>query len=240
MKNLYIFAEARSGSNWLVETLNSHPRMAVLKEILQYSNRKKFYREQGMGYEPFTYGSDVEYLRKRLGALEKEWTGCKILFPHFRCFDFYDFLNHYEGASFIILTRGNSFKAEISGSIARTHGRWHERDKPGELLRVHIDPVCFYRRLEWRRLAKEFIINMLAAYQVRRIDICYEELFKDPGENITKICRFLDLDPREITFSSEMRSNPFSLQQIIKNFDQVRSFFEDYPEYFKMLEAGME
>jgi uncharacterized protein (DUF433 family) len=103
-KKVFIFAESRSGSNWLVETLNSHPHISMLKEILQYAHRNKYYEEQKRNDEYFKYGSDVEYLKQRLDSSEKKWTGCKILFPELRCFDIYDFINYYSQTAYFIIS----------------------------------------------------------------------------------------------------------------------------------------
>lgn len=236
-RKLFIFAESRSGSNWLAETLNNHPSISMLKEILQYNQRNKYYKEQIQKMECYKHGNDVRYLQQRLGNLKKEWAGCKILFPQIRFFDFYDVLNFYQNASFIFLHRQNAVRAEISGCIAKTHGRWHEREKPGNLFKVHIDPFCFYRRLEWRRLTKEFVINMLTAYQVRQIAINYEELFKDKASSLNKIWEFLNVEPIKVKFSNEKPSNPYSLKKIIKNFEQIETFFRNYPGYHRMIKS---
>jgi LPS sulfotransferase NodH len=238
--NVFIFAESRSGSNWLVETLNNHPAISMLKEILQLNQRKKYYEEQKQEIECYKPGNDVEYLKQRLGNLKKELTGCKILFPQIRMFDFYEFINHYQNSHFIILLRQNAIRAEVSGCVAKTHGRWHEMQKPGDLLRIHIDPFCFYRRLEWRRLSKEFVINMLTAYNVKRLTISYEDLFKDKIALLDKIWEFLNVEPVKIKYSNEKASNPYSLRKIIKNFDQLESFFRSYPRYHRMIESDIQ
>jgi len=236
-KNVFVLAESRSGSNWLVETLNNHPAIGMMKEILQYDQRKKYLKDQKLKIDCFKPGSDVEYLVHRLGNLKKEWAGCKILFPHIRIFDFYDFLNYFQNAMFIILERENSVRAELSGCVAKTHGRWHEMKNPGSLLRIHIDPECFYRRLEWRRLSKEFVINMLTAYRVKRINLIYEELFKDKVTVLNKIWEFLDVASAEVEYSNEKPANPYPLKEIIKNYRQFEVFFQNHPFYHKMIES---
>jgi hypothetical protein len=236
-RNIFIFAESRSGSNWLVETLNNHPSISMLKEILQPQQREKYYQEHKQEMECYKPGNDVKYLEQRLGELKKELAGCKILFPQIRFFDFYDFLNYYQGAGFITLQRQKAVRAEVSGCIAKTHGRRHEMKTPGDLLRVHLDPLCFYRRLEWRRLSKEFVINMLTAYKVKRFNISYEELFKDKSASLNKIWKFLDVEPIEIKYSDEKPSNPHSLKEIIKNYQQIRTFLQRYPVYHKMIQS---
>ena len=122
-KNVFVFAESRSGSNWLVETLHNHPSIDMLKEIFQDGQRNRYIREKKLEFECYKRGNDVRYLEMRLEDLKKEWGGCKILFQEIRLFDFYDFLEHYQDARFIILQRGNSVRAEVSSCIARTYGR---------------------------------------------------------------------------------------------------------------------
>lgn len=235
-RNLFVFAESRSGSNWLVETLNGHPSIGMLKEIFQYNQRNRYNEQLNRSPEPFRVGMDVEYLKQRLGDLEKEWSGCKILFPQIRFFDFYDFIENFRDASFIVLSRENAVKAEISGCIAKTRGRWHERAKTPDREPIHIDPVCFLRRLQWRRLTRELVTGMLEAYRVKRIYLSYEDLFRDNGAVLDKTWDFLGVPPGNVKYSNEKPSNPHPARALVKNYGQLREYLEPYPEYLAMLE----
>ena len=100
----FVIAESRSGSNWLVETLNNHPDIFLLKEIFQPEQRKKFTEEKGM--EQYReIDTDIHYLEKRLEESGKKLSGCKILTSQaVRFLDFFKFIEYYQGAFFIFLS----------------------------------------------------------------------------------------------------------------------------------------
>jgi hypothetical protein len=232
---VFVFADSRSGSNWLVETLNNHPEIGLLKEIFQWGKKENFYRGRKKEECIFKSGKDVQYVEQHLKNLSKPWRGCKILFAQIRIFDFYEFINFYQNAYFIILQRLNAVRAELSGCIAKCHGRRHEYERPGRLLSVYIDPRCFYRRLEWRRISKEFIENMLSAYQVKRLNLTYEGIFKDRETSLGKIWKFLNVEPRRIKYSNEKPANHHPLRKIVKNYEQFYHFFQSFPCYHNMI-----
>lgn len=234
---LFIIAESRSGSNWLVETLNYNPDIFLLKEIFQPKQRIKFSENKNLSSLK-EIDSDIDYLEKQLEESNKKISGCKILTSQaVRFLDFYKFVEFYSNkAAFIILSRLNSVKAEISGEIARKWERRHERVFEGDLLRVRLDPLEFLKRLQWRKLRNEFVRGLLTAYKVRMVEIKYEILFCDRIKEIKKILDFLDIhgDVKSIRFSDEEKSNPFPIEEIVENYWEIAEFLKSYPDYYTM------
>ena len=63
-ERVFIFAEARSGSSWLLETINSSQDVFLLKEIMQLPQRQEFYRVHPE-YD-IRKDHDVEYVERRM------------------------------------------------------------------------------------------------------------------------------------------------------------------------------
>jgi hypothetical protein len=229
-RRLFVFAESRSGSTWLINTLNSHPDISILDEILNPDFIKNFNATRNLNTDSNFKGS-FKFIESYIGQLSGKFQGCKILFPQaIRFFDFYEFLLNYRKACFIILYRKNSIKAEISGLIANEYSRWH-LTIPKEKQQISVDPEFLYERLLWRKNTNDFCINMLNAYCDNVLMIEYENLFGNVSDSMNKTGSFLNVQPDGFSLSSEIKSNPFLLSELIENYDEVLSFFSDKPEY---------
>ncbi len=223
-QKIFILAESRSGSNWLVETLNNHSQIYLLKELFQ-PNKLLQYKQL---LDSEAQYSDKNYFESHLIDITTKYTGCKILFPQaLRFMDFYLFINDYANAKYICLTRKNTVQAEVSDLLAQKHGRWHTTVSMQDIAKIQIDPDFFLKRLEWRRLAKEFVIKMLDAYNVDAIHINYEDLFSANKNILEVIFNFLNIDFEENIFSKEVKLNNARLDQILINYHQLKEFLND-------------
>lgn len=233
LNRVFVLAESRAGSTWLIETLNSHPQIGMLDEIIK----------------PEVFGSDllsnspgggrqgnVKYIEKKLEEMDGGIKGCKILFPQaIRFLDFYEFLNNYKKSYFILLTRRNRIKAEVSDLIANRFSRWHLH-KMVEVQPVFIEPSFLLERLQWRKLTAEFCIRLVRSHCDKILELNYEDLFSDLTIAITRIAEFLNVMGDQFIFSSEIKANPFSLDKMIINYDQCRDFLIKDTDYASMLE----
>jgi LPS sulfotransferase NodH len=222
---VFIFAEARSGSTWLLETLNSCSELFLLKEIMQPGQRQEFsnrYPEYFNSVE-----GDVLYIEKQLSLVDGIQKGCKILFPQaVRFMDIYEFLFNYRDAKFILLRRENVLKGEVSGFVARQFALWHPTEHT-ERHMVEIDPELLYKRILWRNLSTTFCINLIKAHCNNFLEITYEELFPVTSRVIDSLCDFLTISNRSLSPAREVKSNPHSLDEIIINYDAVKAYFKD-------------
>lgn len=230
---IFIFAESRSGSTWLINTLNSHADIGLLDEIINPDFAKRLPLDQQNRQQPGPI-TTLQEIENQINQLEGKYQGCKILFPQaVRFFDFYEFILNYRNAYFIVLQRQNSVRAEISGLIANEHKRWHLIEMM-EKQQIAVDPSFLFERLLWRKYTKEFCINMLEAYCSNVLHVEYSQLFSNMHETLEKISSFLAISPTGYTFSMEKKSNPFPLKELISNYQECISFFEDKPEYLSL------
>lgn len=231
---LFVFAEARSGSNWLVETLQSHPDIYMLKEIMQPVQRGEYYTSKGDHSQH--NDSDAQYVEKQLSSGESNLKGCKILFPQaVRFMDLYEFIQNYRNASFLLLRRKNLIKGEVSGAIARHFSAWHANGKT-EKKSISIDPAQLFQRVQWRQLTTLFCTGVIHAHCEKVKEIFYEDIFDPGADTITEIARFLDKNRKDFRNSQETKMNVDSLQELIVNYSEVRDYFfahDAFTEFFE-------
>lgn len=239
---LFILAEPRSGSSWLMETLDSHPGISLQGELLNQAVNGDVAKYSGGG--PVEFGACLRYLEKALEAPGKKtarFAGCKVLlnqmtligsgFPEF-------FIDFYRRAVFIFLFRANLVASEVSLQLAHKHDVWHvKREEQVVLKKLRLSPPVLVANLEKRLERREKIRQLLAAKGPSCLAISYEELFGDPSASMGKLFAFLGLADRGVVFSREKKSNPFQHQLVIENYQEVRQYLESYPHFLQMLLA---
>lgn len=232
-RRIFLFAEARSGSTWLVNTLDSHPQVSMLDEIFNPDFIKNFNAlkdESGTANLKGNY----RFIESYLGHLSSRFAGCKILFPQaLRFMDIYEFLLNYRNSFFILLYRENCVKSEISGLIANKYGRWHLVEKKEKEV-VKVDPAFLHERLTWRKLTREFCTDLLGAYCPNLLRIEYEAFFSEPAQELNKIAKMLNVNPGDFSYSKEIKSNPYPLKDLIENYQECVDYFSDKPDYLSM------
>jgi hypothetical protein len=254
-KRLFILAEPRSGSSWLMETLNSHREIRLMTEIQGPDRKSHLLGEilnpvQNSEINKYIVGSEgdfhdcLEYVEKILaarGGRRERFCGCKILLNQltFIGAGFAEqFLDFYREAAFIFLYRTNLVAGQISLQLAHERNIWHvKRPDQIALNRVHLSPPVLVTNLEktlWRR---EKIRQLLAGKRQPCFAVSYEELFAGPAEVLDKIFAFLGLADRKVVFSREMKSNPFLPRQVVENYREVVAYLESYPHFLQMLLA---
>lgn len=232
---LFVFADARSGSTWLINTLNSHPEISMLEEILN-PDYKQICQDEPTQPLLSDKKYSFEFIENHICNLGGKYQGVKILFPQaIRFLDFYEFILNYRNSYFILLTRENIVQAELSGMIANKHARWHlleQKDKQ----KVNINPLFFRERLQWRIMTRQFCLNIINSYCPNVLQFNYENLFDNPGHHLQMISGFLKVDDKHFIKSREVKSNPFLLEDLIENYVEFFNFFKDIPEYSGMFQ----
>jgi hypothetical protein len=219
-----------------METLNSHPDIALLPELYNHAQHDKVLRFRGLGEERFE--ECIHYLEAFFSGTAR-YTGCKILLNQLelisRAFPAY-FMQRYRDAHFIFLYRRNLLHAHISLRIAHASGVWHrKKNDPVKKRTVRIDPADLYAKIEQSAHRRAAYLRLLEDGKARYCSLSYEDLFAGPGKEILSIFRFLDIPGKRITFSTEKKGNPFAPCSVIENFDEVKLFFQEHPEYYHML-----
>ena len=150
--------------------------------------------------------------------------------------EYLELLEHHGFTHFAVLERRNYLRKTLSSLIALSTGRYYQpnSEKPG------LKPVCldmdniaikgdkkplFSYFEEWDH-QYSVLDGALANYQ-NVLRLTYEDdIVADPRKGYRLVCDFLDLKPYEKVSIRDQRANPFTLQEMIINYDEVRSAFE--------------
>jgi len=254
-KRLFILAEPRSGSSWLMETLNSHREIQLMTEVLNSGQPIQSLGELlnhvlNSEIKKYIGGSErdlhdcLDYLEKTLAAPREKkvrFCGCKILlnqltligngFPE-------KFLEFFRNALFIFLYRTNLVAEQISLQLAHKRNVWHvNQQEQIALNKISISPSVLVANLEKSLERRERMRRLLAVGGQPCLAFSYEEFFADAAIALRKIFDFLGLADRNVAFSRELKGNPFRPRQVIENFDEVRAYLESYPLLLQMLLA---
>lgn len=234
-KRIFLFADARSGSTWLVNTLNTHPAISMIDEILNPDFSKNFQATRSADDFANLKGN-ARFIESYLSHLPGQFAGCKILFPQaIRHLDVYEFLLNYSESRFILLHRQNIVKAEISGMIANKHHRWHLIEHQ-EKQTVSVDPAFLRDRLAWRLATREFCVRMLKHFCPNTLMIEYEDLFSNIEATLKTLSEFLNVPVTGFTCGTEIKSNPFPLNELVENYTECRDAFVNNPELYQMFD----
>jgi LPS sulfotransferase NodH len=235
-KTLFLLAEPRSGSSWLMETLNAHPEIGLLGEIL---NRAQFPQIASIPVRADEGFPDwLAYIEGCLGE-KRRYRGCKILLNQLTLVGegFADALfDRYRAADFILLRRDNLVAAEISLQLAHKSGVWHVKD-PGKvaLRKTAIPPGVLVANLDRTLRRREAVARSLEARGLRKHSLCYEDLFEAPRRALSAVFAFLDLEDTGPRFSAEVKGNLFRAEDVLENYPEIRERLEKRPEYLRML-----
>jgi len=235
-QKLFIFAEPRSGSSWLMETLNSHKDISLSSELYNHAMFQEVSNFHRIKKDEFD--NCINYLEKKLTPGNK-YTGCKILFNQLGLiaddFPAY-FIENYKDAYFICLYRENIVEANVSLEIAHAYKTWHVKNNKNIIKRkIYLNPDEFYLKLEITRRRRNKYLHLINNFDVKKIELTYEEMFADQDKKIEEICDFLNISPVYITFSDERKGNPFRVEEIVENFEEVKNYLKRYPNYYEML-----
>ncbi len=234
-----MFHIGRCGSKVLVDLVKQHPQVLWEGEIYyRYANMQK------VGPLSLTPGrvckEGKEIFQLRIPLSGKRCYGFEvqlhlldplcIILP-----EYLQLLHSYKFTHFIILKRKNYLRKTLSSLIAKKNGLWHQLDTEKQLItRINLDmnnieikndnKPLFAFFDEWDnqfRLLKE----KLKEYE-NVLHLTYEDDIKsDPSNGYRKICNFLGLKPHNEVFTRYVRTNPFRLEDIIINYDEVRAYF---------------
>ncbi len=235
-QRIFILSEPRAGSSWLMKTLNSHEEITLLSELYNHAMFEEVLNFHQIKREEFYLS--IDYLEKKF-AENNKYIGCKILLNQLNListdFPVY-FIERYKNSYFIFLYRENEVAAYVSLKIAHTYKIWHlHKTEDIKKRTVHIDPMDLRERIEENILLRNRILGQLDKQKAKIFKISYEELFLNREKSITGICNFLNVSEKNIVFSSEKKSNPFVMEEIIENFEEVSSHLKKYPCYHEML-----
>lgn len=223
-----LFAEMRTGSNYLEESLNTFPDIHCLGEVYNPTFMGHLNTSQMFGYDMDRREQDPLGL---LDAIIEQGEGL----PGFRLFHDHDdrvvkrVLPDPRIAK-VILTR-NPLDSYVSRKIASATGQWRLTDmKHAKTAKIHFDAAEFAELLNalqpfQERLRQDLQRAGQVAFQVR-----YEDI-NDP-DMLNGLAAFLGSDQRvEETSKKLKKQNPAPLRDKVENYDEMVAALSDLDRF---------
>ena len=235
-----ILTAPRSGSAWLVDGLNNHPRVVAYGELFvpETRGREGAYGRQDVPLFTNYVGngsgrlSRLGLLRKRVaylnglyGRSDTDCVGFKLVYSHATLNPGVLTYLSIRRVKVVHLIRSNVLDSVISWETARARGLFHARK--GDVLesvRVELDADTLLETLDHHEyaiaVARSWIRNMRLPYT----EAFYEELTGvRQDEKLARLLAFLDVEPTVAELGSELvRMNPADHRKLIANYDEIR------------------
>jgi LPS sulfotransferase NodH len=221
-----ILTRSRTGSNLLIDYLNSHGKIFARSEIFRHLKGRDWRAILRTVYRKHPFFTKA--------------TGFKIFYGHPfdapDC-DIWKALEQDRAIRVIHLVRSNVLRSIVSHRIADKTNFWFQKRKQKrskfsvEEKRIHLDfkelVKEFERTASWRLEADARFMG----HEI--LEISYEELTGDPGTTFAKVCEFLGVNHCN-PVSSFRKQNPEKLKDLIENYAELKESFKDsrWQEYF--------
>jgi LPS sulfotransferase NodH len=232
-----VLTTQRSGSSWLVDLLNAHPRIAAYAEMFRVTDTSVpvYGANRVLPFEtmvpPGTWSVSRVQFRRRYDYLR----GLGRAHPRAGAVGFklmYDQTRDHPGllatlvvrrTRFIHLVRHNHVRALLSFDVAERSNGWHPR--AGEEVaatRVRVDPTRIVERLEDRASEIERFRRRLRLVPAAVLEVSFEELRADRDDVLARIHRFLRVPRSDLEPRTSIVPTPVRLADAIENVDDVR------------------
>ena len=216
-----IISHARSGSNLLLNALNSHPNIIAEHEIFAAHNRNI-----GENFQPTL----DNLFKERLESAKA--VGCKIFYYHLNE-DEWRQISEIPELKVIHLKRENSLSMIVSMKVAFKTDQWgitneSERIDASE-KQVYLDYDFLRERFEQMELWKNNTQKLFKKAQTK--NVFYKDLVKQYEQTVKDLFEFLNVTDIAIETSKikHKKQNPEPLNQLIQNYDELKHKFSGTP-----------
>lgn len=248
MIKFLIITQPRSGSNWFMSCLDSHPQIYCPRLTTLFS---KYNLSPVKWFKPSFLQVDnpiSPYYKYRSSSLKNQIAHRlnRNRLIHDFLSDLYAENHNAEAVGFKLnysqinrypaiipwikqndikimhLIRVNLLKRLVSHKISNTRNLCHSTQSV-EPIKVHIEPKIliddFHRRQKrFAKYKKRFTDVLGLPY----IEVSYESLVSDFDSEIRKVLKFLEIDERMSLTSEFVKVNPDSIVDIIENYNEVK------------------
>jgi LPS sulfotransferase NodH len=228
-----VLSTQRSGSTWVVDMLDSHPRVSCYGELLLPEGTGR----HPVGAQDTVPLSDVLRERRRgwlarhlegwryLDRLYRgpaESIGFKLMYAQVRTFPWLPVYLALRRVRVVHVVRHNKFDQVLSRIVARETNQYHVL--PGEEVieaRVRVDVDELLRQMEWERRKVERFRHLLSLLTVPTLEVSYESLVSDE-RGFDSLLNFVGVAPEGALVSRLTRLGSRSYEERIENYDEVR------------------
>src|SRR5215210_1178659 len=202
-----IVGNARTGSNYLLDGLNSSPSIRMYHEIFASHNR-----EVGKDFEK-TLSTVYQYESKSTKIV-----GFKVFYNHLTEDEWKKFVAHRD-LKIIHLTRRNRLRTVISLEIAFKTGQWTKAGQSGgpKEKGVRLDPFKLIKQIE--QIEQGEAATRARFCDREMLEVVYEELVRSPQQVFRSVSEYLGVDGIDSSKIRLKKQNPEGLAQLIINYD---------------------
>lgn len=208
-----IISYSRTGSNFLVSLLNSHPNIKCDGELLG----------------KVSPNPDYSKLLNNIFNVPKKTRGFKLFYYHPQNVEnnqlLFETIQADKSIKIIFLERTNLLRREYSRLKANqtnvwkvTHPSKHSHDK----TKIHIDINHLIATIDSVTNAENLYKQMYREH--KHIIIQYEDIENNHRETIAKIFRFLDVHNHNAN-GNTIKQNPGMLIDLIENYNEIETYF---------------
>ena len=241
-----VLSSPRSGTNYLIHLLASHPNIRSYGELFQpdflLGNPKSTLLEHPLVLNVFKrYRSKFPVFLLNNAIFRKhdrsmKSVGFKIFYDHAKSgqlLHVWDYLARTNDLKIIHMIRKNSLKALVSFTIAKQTCEFITFAKPqrDNTLRIHLDfdeCIRYFRQIHaWQKQYTDFF----GSHAIHTV--VYEDILKDELKETTAIQKFLEV-PVNTLSSPVVKQNHRPLRDIISNYTTLQRRFArtEYAVFF--------
>lgn len=239
----------RTGSNYLLSMLNSHPDLVAFSEV--FYQKKIFWGNAVYGEKsensadfPLRNSDSAKFITKyifRLYPRKIHAVGFKIFYPqldHSEFIGLKPLLTEMKNLKVIHLKRENMLRILVSDLLAKQTGekvsvsKRKIEKKIASVEPIYLDPEetrTYFENLKgFQEKFDAFFVN----HNIKQVK--YETLRRDPGGTVNDVYQFLNLEPRP-SFSILIKQNTLPLRELVQNFDELSAVFSgtEWEKFFK-------
>jgi len=222
----------RSGSVWMMSTLNSLPHVTAQGELFLPRRRSSERRwdsdfacprfietkSEGLTVRPFSVFSYLDALYRTPGSV-----GFKLMYAQLgRYPEILGYLIRHR-IRVVHLVRRNHLDVVVSYAVKAKLGRAHllsGQSAPNDLC-VKLDTVNLIQRLEWLQNKQNIARKLLTWCRLPHLEVAYEDLLHDQAQ-FRAISDFLSIRSKEhMLQSSVARIRKGGHREVITNYDEV-------------------
>lgn len=254
--NFFILGRGRTGTNFLVESLNLQPDIHSFYELFEIS--KNFPKEECYYKDRKDNQSPKDYLDNLVFPEKAKHRGFKILSFQFEQlfkntrYDLFDYISEKNDIKVIISNRRNIFLEYLSNRKAFSVGHYmgkadykrkiktgiNSYEQNNIKINFNLNLYNHYINNTYRQYLEK--IENLEKYGISYIITDYEDRSgENKNEHYARIVKFLTgTEPFEISLDkvNVMKQNVYTLEEQIENFDQVSQALKNDQHFIEAIE----
>ena len=214
-----VFFEGRSGSTYLIESLNSHPDIYATKEPLSTM------REEGKDAN-----TQLQWIREFLGSRPPKGrvVGFKTKIKDVLAPDKFAELLEELQVKIVLLQRRNRIKLLVSlfrGVQLNSETRnWNLYKEEERIVPVHIDVELFQNWLGNVEKTNQELVRFVEKLPLPKLSLYYEAILLNDQEIFQRVCSFLGVKFQTLQGGC-IKHTSDDLREAVANFEELRSAY---------------